>query len=77
MHISHRIITRIKNDNLFTLNMAIHLSQKLQEDVKQLTIERQAERRSDKLMLPVCIEYYKTQGFTDEEIFEPEAQPAT
>ena len=70
MRLSKEILDRIKADNIFSLNMAKYISQKTGEPIKQLTIERQAERASDRLLLPACLDFYKSQGYTEQNIFE-------
>lgn len=70
MQLSSLIQTRIKTDNIFSLKMALRLSERLGESVKQLTLERQADRSSFKLLHPACIDFYKSEGYSEKEIFE-------
>jgi len=58
MQIAESIKEKILNDNLFSLKMSLFLSEK-GLTTKQVTLERQAERNSDKLLHLYCIEFYK------------------
>lgn len=69
MRISKLITQRIISDNIFCLELALHLN-KNNVFVKQLSLEKQAERHSDKLLHPFCIDFFKTKGFSENEIFE-------
>lgn len=64
MTISQKIIKRIISDNDFSLRMAIHLK------VTQVAVILKARRKSNSLLLPNCIEFYKQNGYSDDEFLE-------
>lgn len=64
MNISKKIKQKILKDNQFSLKMAMALD-KTQEAVKQA-----ARRNSSKLSEKLYIDFLKSQGFSEEEIFE-------
>ncbi|MFJ1424848.1 hypothetical protein ACILFS_00855 [Capnocytophaga canimorsus] len=67
MRISERFIEEIKTNNDLSLDLA------KKAGISQSGILKQAERRSKLLMLPMYVEVYKSYGFTDEQIFDYEA----
>ncbi|MBG0515343.1 hypothetical protein HZP84_03870 [Elizabethkingia anophelis] len=64
MQICAEIAEKILTDNIFSLEMCLYMSQK-GIPIKQLTIEGQAKRRSDKLLHPICIDFYKSKGIEE------------
>lgn len=64
MTISKKIINKILTINRFSLMVAYIL------DIGQESAKKLAKRGSDKLAHAKLIEFYKEQGFTDEEIWE-------
>ena len=64
MTVSQKIIKRIISDNDFSLRMAIHLK------ATQVAVILKARRKSNSLLLPNCIEFYKQNGYSDDEILE-------
>ena len=72
MRISKLITQRIISDNIFCLELALHLNRN-NVFIKQLSLEKQAERFSDRLLHPLCIEFYKDKGFEEEQIFNKSA----
>lgn len=64
MKVSKKIKQKILKDNQFSLRMAIALD-KTQEAVKQ-----SARRNSSKLSEASYIAFFKSEGFTEDEIFE-------
>ena len=67
MRISEQFIEEIKSNNDLSLDLAKKVG------ISQSGILKQAERRSKLLMLPMYVEVYKFYGFTDEQIFDNEA----
>lgn len=63
MNISKKIRQKILKDNQFSLKMAMALD-KTQEAVKQA-----ARRNSSKLTQKSYVDFFKSEGFTEEEIF--------
>ena len=72
MRISKFITDMIISDNIFCLELALHLNRN-NVFIKQLSLEKQAERLSDRLLHPLCIEFYKKKGFKDDQIFNKQA----
>lgn len=58
MRISKFITDMIISDNIFCLELALHLNRN-NVFIKQLSLEKQAERLSVRLLHPLCIEFYK------------------
>ena len=59
MRISKFITDMIISDNIFCLELALHLNRN-NVFIKQLSFEKQAERLSVRLLHPLCIEFYKS-----------------
>ena len=76
MKLNENLRLKIINDAKFSLELAYKISLKADEPLKQATLERQAERESNILLLPVYIDTYKEMGFSEEEIFQTQEQPA-
>lgn len=66
MKVSKAILNKILTDNDFSLGLANIFK------IKQVSVELLARRKSGKLTQWAAVEYYKSQGFTEEEIFESE-----
>lgn len=66
MRISKKIADKISNDNLFSLEVAKILN-RTQQAVMLMT-----KTQSDRLLHYSLVEFYKEQGFTEDEIFEKE-----
>lgn len=64
MNISKKIKQKILKDNQFSLRMAMALD-KTQEAVKQA-----ARRNSSKLSEKAYVDFFKSEGFSEEEIFK-------
>lgn len=64
MKISQKIIEKILNDNVFSIELAKRLGN------QQQSILGLARRNSRNLTLWEAVMFYKEQGFTEEEIFE-------
>lgn len=62
--LSTKILNRILSDNEFSLALSLHLKK------KQDTVIRLAKRESDILRLPEQINFYKENGYQQEEIFD-------
>ncbi|ANF51720.1 hypothetical protein A0O34_14935 [Chryseobacterium glaciei] len=62
--LSSKILNRILSDNEFSLALSLHLKK------KQDTVIRLAKRESDILRLPEQINFYKENGYQQEEIFD-------
>lgn len=62
--LSSKILSRILSDNEFSLALSLHLKK------KQDTVIRLAKRESDILRLPEQINFYKENGYQEEEIFD-------
>lgn len=62
--LSSKILEKILSDNDFSLALSQHLKK------KQDTVIRLAKRQSDILRLPEQINFYKNNGYTEEEIFD-------
>ena len=75
MQIANFIKEKILTDNVFSLKMSLYLSEKGLM-TKQITLERQAERSSDKLLHPFCIEFYKQNQISDFQIID-DTQPSS
>ncbi len=76
MRVSPIITEKIIEDNEFSLELALFLNDK-GLIVKQLTLEMQAKRNSNKLLHPLYMEFYKIKGYGEEEIIEkPVEDPA-
>ncbi len=61
---SKEIREKILYNNEFSLRMAEILG------IAQVSVKHLARRNSTKLTLAVLVNFYKEQGFTDEQIFE-------
>ena len=61
--VSKAIIKKILNDNIFSLEVAKIL------DIQQYSVKELAKRNSDKLGHYKCVEFYKSEGLTLEQIF--------
>lgn len=59
---SEKLIQRIITDNDFSLDIAKILK------IKQLAVMQGAKRKSQKLLLPDLIDFYKQHGFTAQEV---------
>ncbi|EKB60741.1 hypothetical protein [Bergeyella zoohelcum] len=64
MKISKKVIDEILKNNQFSLKIAMIL------DIQQTSVKALARSNSDKLGHARLVEFYKEQGFTDEEIWE-------
>lgn len=62
--LSSKILERILSDNEFSLALSQHLKK------KQDTVIRLAKRKSDILRLPEQINFYKENGYVENEIFD-------
>lgn len=63
MQVSEKIRQKILDENIFSLKVAMVL------DIKQASVIDLAKRNSDKLTLYTLVEFYKKEGFTEEDIF--------
>lgn len=63
MKVSDLIIEKLINDKIFRLNTALALG------VTERNVQQLADRRSDNLTKMAAVNYYKSTGLTDEEIF--------
>lgn len=70
MKVSKMILEKILTDNDFSLGLAGVFG------IKQISLEMLARRNSGKLTQYAAIEFYKKNGFTEEEIFETETEKA-
>lgn len=61
MKISSKITDRILKDNQFSLQLSYRVGR------KQASVEKSARRFSDVLLLPVYTEFYKENGYTEED----------
>lgn len=68
MKVSKKIKDLILYDNVFSLELAGILK------IQQLSLKLLVRRNSDRLTLFQCVEFYKSKGYTEDEIFEK--QPA-
>ncbi|MCO7354062.1 hypothetical protein [Riemerella anatipestifer] len=68
MKVRKEIIEKILTCNEFSMELAKRLG------IQQQSVIGLAKRRSEKLTLYKAVLYYKEQGFTEEQIFEPEDQ---
>lgn len=66
MKLNKEIINLIKTDNEFSLGLASVLK------ISQFSAQQLARRKSAKLRIYEAIEYYKSKGFTEENLFETE-----
>lgn len=66
MKVSEVILEKILKDKKFSSDLATIFG------IKQISVELLARRKSGKLTQYAAIEYYRSRGFTDEEIFETE-----
>lgn len=64
MKVTKKILQKIKTDNQFSLDIAKIL------DISQVSVWKLVKSNSTKLTLYALVEYYRSKGFTDEEIFE-------
>ncbi|GIJ96608.1 hypothetical protein CAPN001_11770 [Capnocytophaga stomatis] len=64
MKVSKKIVDKISNDNLFSLEVAKVLNK------TQQAVILMAKAQSDRLLHYLLVEFYKSQGFTEDEIFE-------
>ena len=64
MKISNIITKKIKADNAFSLGVASAIG------ISQRAVQNLADRKSDKLKIYEAVEFYRANGFTDNEIFE-------
>ena len=69
MELSSKIKDRILKDNEFSLGLALKLG------IKQKSLETKVHRNSEALLLPKYTEYYKQNGFTEDEIIKKTEQP--
>ncbi|MDD1549104.1 hypothetical protein MPN29_02590 [Riemerella anatipestifer] len=70
MFLSKELCNRILTDNIFSLKVALYISETSGFQLKQHTLEHQVKRKSNKLLLPIYIDAYKAMGYKDEEIKE-------
>lgn len=70
MFLSQKLSNRILDDNIFSLKLALLISQKTSMPLKQHTLEHQVKRKSTKLLLPIYIEAYKELGINEDDIVE-------
>lgn len=63
---SDKLIQMILNDRLFSLEIAKRAG------IREISIIRNAERRSPKLVSYTLVRFYKSKGLTENEIFEKE-----
>lgn len=63
MKVSEKIREKILNENIFSLKVAMVLN------TRQASVFDLAKRNSDKLTLHNLVEFYKKEGFTEDEIF--------
>ena len=63
MKISKKVIDKILQDNKFSLKMALLL------DIQQTSVRALARSNSDKLGHAKLVEFYKEEGFSEEEIW--------
>ncbi|GJQ07479.1 hypothetical protein CAPN010_16370 [Capnocytophaga cynodegmi] len=68
MKVSKKVREKIKKDNRFSLLLA------LKTDRTQSTVKQLAQRNSSKLTEATYVEFYKEQGFKEDEIFEKEVK---
>lgn len=68
MKVSSKIRKKIINDNRFSLKAALTIN------LTQVAIQQQARRNSDKLTMVALVDFYKSEGFTEDEIFEKEVK---
>ncbi len=66
MKVSKKIRKRILKENQFSLDVAKVL------DIQQVSVRDLAKRNSDKLTIYSLVQFYKEQGYKEEEIFEEE-----
>lgn len=71
MQLSDKIKEAILKNNAFSLGLAMKLN------IKQKSLEEKARRNSEGLLLPKCTEYYKENGFKEDEIIKKDIQPTT
>lgn len=64
MKISEKIIEKILSDNQFSLKLALLL------DIQQVSVRALAKSNSDKLAHFKLVEFYKKEGFSEDEIWE-------
>lgn len=64
MKISQKIVDKILTDNDFSLELAKKLK------ITQDAVFKRAKRHSERLLTPICMEFYQEKGFTKEEIIE-------
>lgn len=64
MKISKIIIEKILNDNQFSLKIALLL------DIQQVSVRALARSNSNKLGHAKLVEFYKSEGFSDIDIWE-------
>lgn len=74
MKLNEEIRKRIIDDAKFSLDLAYLISNVSGEILKQHTLESQARRNANILLLPSYIEAYKKLGYDDEEIIEKKRQ---
>lgn len=72
MKLNENLRLRILNDSKFSLDLAVIITRKSEEPLKQITLEAQAKRESNILLLPNYIDAYKELGYSEEDIFEKE-----
>lgn len=70
MKVSALIIEKLLTDKKFRLSTALALG------VTERNVQQLAERNSDNLTKMAAVNYYKSTGLTDAEIFETESQTA-
>ncbi|WP_445454066.1 hypothetical protein [Flavobacterium sp. 25HG05S-40] len=68
--VSQLILEKLLNDKNFRLNTALALN------ISERSVERLAERQSDNLTKMAAVNFYRSTGLTDEQIFESETQSA-
>ncbi len=61
--LSKKILEKIIKDNDFSLKLSLHMKK------RQDTIIRLAKSQNDILRLPEQIDFYKKEGFNEDEIF--------
>ncbi|MFJ1431915.1 hypothetical protein ACILD7_02295 [Capnocytophaga canimorsus] len=69
MKVSKKIANKISNNNLFSLEVAKILNK------TQQAVMLMAKAQSDRLLHYLLVEFYKSQGFTEDEIFEKTEKP--
>ena len=62
--LAQSLFNRILQDNEFSLKMALHMN------IRQDTLFRLVKRKSDLLKLPEQVDFYKAQGYKEDQIFK-------